>query len=241
MLNGRIMSDRASLETVGRPPKLGDLVYGRLKSSIVGRQLEPARLYSEKDLAEIFQVSRAPVRDAIIRLHSEGLVEVLPNKGMRVVELERADILECFQMREALETWVVRRLVELQSSKTAEVLQERLRRQADILSRGDLQDWIKENFEFHVTLTRCAGNERVSRVLVSIGEQIQRVGLALIPRSRPMRDAYNEHKEIVKAVCKGDAVAAEAAVLRHLRRNADLYQKLRAPEPVELDKGGNKS
>lgn len=228
------MSGANPFEMIGRPPKLGDLVYSEIKRSIIGYRLATDRLYSEKDLAELFQVSRAPVREAMIRLSSEGLVEILPNKGMRVVELDRTDIAECFQMREALETWIVRHLVEVPSAETVRTLRANLRRQEEILERGDLQGWVIQNFEFHMDLARCAGNERMSRALGSISEQVQRVGLALIPRARPMRDAYNEHCEIVEAICNGDAAAAEREVLRHLGRNADLYQKLRSSDPTSL-------
>ncbi len=228
------MSEQTPFDTIGRPPKLGDLVYGELKRSIIGYRLQTDRLYSEKDLAELFRVSRAPVREAMIRLSSEGLVEILPNKGMRVVELDQKDIAECFQMREALETWIVRRLVEVPSAETVRTLRANLRRQEEILERGDLQDWVIQNFEFHMDLARCTGNERLSRVLTSISEQVQRVGLALIPQARPMRDAYVEHCAIVEAICKGDALLAEREVLRHLGRNADLYQKLRSSDPTSL-------
>jgi len=221
------MIETLTVELIGRPPKLGDLVYDELKRSIVSFRLQPKRLYSEKDLSELFGVSRAPVREAIIRLHAEGLVEIFPNKGMRVVELASSDIVECFQMRQALESWIVRHLAQNPRIGAEETLRANLARQREIMERNDLQGWVVQNFEFHMDVARLAANKRMSRALASISEQIQRVGLALIPHSRPMRDAFHEHEEIVNAVCGGDAQSAERAMLKHLGNSAALYQQLR--------------
>lgn len=218
---------------INRPPRLADLVYDKLKESLLNFNLQADRLYSEKELAEFFGVSRAPVREAIIRLNNEHLVEILPNRGMRVVELDERDIAECFELRHALESWVVRHLAEGLSQENKHRLHKSLKRQAEVVQANDRQRWVVENTQFHMELARCVGNQRIVRILGSTSEQIQRIGLALIPRLRPMKDAFADHQAIVKAIIAGDSLTAEQSVHGHLSRTAELFRRLRQRQTTD--------
>lgn len=208
---------------VKRPPRLADLVYDEMKKAIVKAEFEQERFYSEQELALRFGVSRAPVRDATIRLSNEGLIAVRSNRGMRVIELGADAIAECYEMRELLECWVVGKLAANATSEQVLAIRKHLDQQKRIVNRGDSEAWVAANAEFHLLMAEAAGNSRIARTIASIGDQMQRVGRTLIPKERPMRQIFDQHAAIVQGILNRKAPEAEKAMRKHLSETSRAY------------------
>ncbi|MGE5509652.1 MAG: GntR family transcriptional regulator [Bacteroidota bacterium] len=206
-----------------RPPRLAELVYGEMKRAIINAEFERERFYSEQELAELFGVSRAPVRDATIRLSNEGLISVRSNRGMRVVELDPQAIAECYEMREVLECWIVRKLAKQATDDQRARIRHSLGEQRKIVARSDSEAWVAANAAFHVLLAELAGNSRITRSIASISDQMQRVGRTLIPKERPMREVFQQHAAVVDGILKGKPAEAERAMRHHLTETARAY------------------
>ena len=104
----RSKTEAALLEALDRPPSHSELVYARLKQLLRDGRVSGGSLLSESDLARQLGVSTTPVHEAVVRLESEGFLMGLPRRGIRVVHLTPRDIAEIFELREALESEVVR-------------------------------------------------------------------------------------------------------------------------------------
>ncbi|MGE3993164.1 GntR family transcriptional regulator [Pseudorhodoplanes sp.] len=197
-----------------------------MKKAILSAQLDARRLYSEQEMAALFGVSRAPVRDATIRLSNEGLIHVLSNRGMQVVELGPQAIAECYEMREILEGWVVQRLAKCATDEQRNAIRASIERQRRIVVRSDFEAWVAENAAFHLLLATMAGNARIAQTIGSIGEHMQRVGRTLIPKRRPMKEIFDEHAVIVDYILKRSAAKADLAMKKHLADTARAFVDL---------------
>jgi GntR family transcriptional regulator, rspAB operon transcriptional repressor len=208
---------------VKRPPRLADLVYDEMKKAIINAEFERERFYSEQELATLFGVSRAPVRDATIRLSNEGLILVRSNRGMRVVELSAPAIAECYEMREVLECWVVRKLAKQATDHQRALITDNLDDQRRIVAASDSETWVAANAAFHLLLAEAAGNSRIARSIEGIGDHMQRVGRTLIPKERPMRVIFDQHAAIVDAIMQRKPGEAERAMRYHLAETSRAY------------------
>ena len=217
------MATSSGSSRVKRPPRLADLVYDEMKKAILKAEFERERFYSEQELAELFGVSRAPVRDATIRLSNEGLIAVRSNRGMLVIELSAEAIAECYEMREVIECWIVRKLANRATADQLALIRKSLNEQRGIVSRGDLEAWVVANADFHILLAKAAGNSLMVRTITSISDQMQRVGRTLVAKTRPMPEVFDEHAAVAEAILQRKPAQAERAMKKHLSETCRAY------------------
>ena len=197
-------------------------IYERLRAEILSCQLRPGTQLQEKDLAEKYGVSKSPIRDALLRLQEQHLIEVLPRKGYRVTPVSMAEIGEMYEMRAILETSCVRRMIEHATDAELDALDAA----ADAPQAPGVADWIQHNRDFHLALARACGNGRLARATAEIIEQFDR--LITMNMNNVLREAGNlrefddEHKAIVAAIRRRDKRAAVALTREHVERSREL-------------------
>ncbi len=209
-------------ETLALSPDTGrsllrERAYHELKQLLIisPRPLEP--FLSERKLAKHLGMSNTPVRSAIERLEAEGFITISPNQGIVVRELTAQEIGDHYDLRAALEPYVLGRLAGKLSGENVERLHANLAAQQESVAAGDIPRLIELDSEFHLLFCEFLGNDEITRTLLQLRDKIHRIILR-IARQVPERIAhsYPEHLEIAQAVIAGDAGRAAEAVVAHL-------------------------
>jgi DNA-binding GntR family transcriptional regulator len=218
---------RASdLPSEGTP--LSERAYQRLRSAIQASELKPGQRLMEVEVAEWLQMSRTPVRDALRRLESEGMLAMEPRTGLVVASISRQAMLELYFMREVLEGTAGRLCARHASDFEIMELEELVKREAQL--EGNYEALAQHNQLFHDAIRRGAHNRYLEKSLAAVNDSMCLLGPSqmLLPRRAEM--AKTEHAELLKYIKKRDADAAEAAARRHVRSAQQQRLKQLFPE-----------
>lgn len=215
-------------------PKLpiGAQVYGLLKRMIIGLVFKPNEALSEKELAVRLGVSRTPVREALIRLADETLVDVFPQRGTVVSPIRVAEVMEAQFLREALEAAVARRAAEQPSPALIRDLSRLIDDQHHAANAGSPEDYMPLDEAFHRTISEGTGLPRSWRLIQSVKGQMDRVRFLSLPNKPHMLLLTEQHAEIFKAIETQDPDRAEAAMRHHLKEVLKTIHELAAEMPA---------
>jgi DNA-binding GntR family transcriptional regulator len=187
--------------------------YAKLKHAIVAGEIAPGALIDELDMAQQLGTSRTPVREALLRLQSEGLIEIARGKGIRVLALSSADMREAYQVITALETQAVYLLTARGPGKEALAALTRATDDLDrALAAGDDAAWGDADERFHRGLLEFSGNRRLAQVGCQFRDIAKRAHLVAV-RLQPA--AYKQasgrrHRALIRLIGRGDPQAAAA-------------------------------
>jgi len=212
---------------------LAQQAYIHIQQAIVDGTLQAGSVVSEASLARELGISRTPVGKAVRLLAAEGLLEQIPRFGTIVRGIDRRDMLELYELREALESYAAARAArhinadqlrklhtfcQVGSKLADELRQER----GQELSPDQLRRFLAADFAFHTLIVQASGNRRImqqvrqSRTIARIFEtRRQRHSLAIVEQT--LRD----HEAILDALCRGDAAAAHAAMSHHIETSRE--------------------
>lgn len=229
-----------TLQTLWQETRDSDSVRHRLhdvlRQAIIRMLLAPGQAISEKEIADLFAVSRQPVREAFIRLSESGLVEVRPQRGTYVVRISRQAVLEARFIRESLEVSITLEAVKrpLQPSVLME-LNELIVRQRSCIERQDHDRFFFLDEMFHRTLTYSTGQVMAWKVVEDAKAQLDRVRYLSVPDSTPIAKLADQHQAIVDAVAAADTKAALEAMSIHQREILNSLPELerRFPDMFE--------
>jgi DNA-binding GntR family transcriptional regulator len=197
---------------------LREQAYQQLKVLVLSGQLAKMPFLSERGLAKHLGMSNTPVRSAVERLELEGMLSIGPQRGIEVRELSPDEIVDHFEIRQSLETLVVRKLAGRLSREQADALHANVAAHEAGLQAGDIQEYITRDGDFHLLLAEFSGNADVERVLRQLRDRIFRVVLRVIEHvPRRMRESVDEHRRIVDLLLEGDAEGASKLMTQHLR------------------------
>lgn len=213
------MAKVSGLTAVERPHTLARSAYLRLRDAIREGVVHPGPLYSENELAETLGMSRTPVREAVIALTREGLLEVSAQRGFRVRSVGAAEQAEVFDLRALLESYVVRRLAKDTPDGAVDRITAVLDRQ-EALDQDDRSEFLAIDEEFHLLMAELAGLTRTHDTLARLRGAMWLVGREALTSPERDKAVIAEHRAIVSAIDAGDAEAAAAAVAAHLDRTA---------------------
>lgn len=217
------------LTAVERPRTLAHSAYLRLQEAIREGTVTQGELYSESELAETLGMSRTPVREALIALTREGLVEVSPQRGFRIRELSGAEQKEVFDLRSLLESYVARELAVTARPQDTDQLGAVLDRQERLTAPADRVAFLTADEEFHLLMPRLAGLERTDATLAQLRGAMWLIGFEALTRPERNRCVIAEHRAIVGAIAANDSEAAASAVAAHLTNTAAAAGQPAAP------------
>jgi DNA-binding GntR family transcriptional regulator len=217
------------VEETGKKSSLVNDAYAALKQVIRDGVLPPGYQGSEQEIANKLKMSRTPVHEAIIRLQSEGLVKVLPKRGVLVCAISPEDMREIFDVIIAFESLAAELLAGLPESERqakADALDALNASMGRALEKNDLVAWAKADDEFHRLLVESCGNGRIARIAETIMDQSHRARMLTL-KWRPIpTKSVEEHQQIVDAIRKGLKVQAHNRVRDHRARARDLLLPL---------------
>jgi DNA-binding GntR family transcriptional regulator len=208
-----------------------------LRIAIVDGRLAPGERFSVAQLAELFGVSRTPVREALLQLERQGVVRFERNRGVRVLETSAHDVQEVFALRLLLEVPATRRACERLRPDELDALQHELDEMRRCAGAGEEAPFMAHDVRFHETLLTAAGNQRLVATIRSLRDHVRfRVG-STVGRSRDLATILGEHDEIMRCLREADAAAAASAMREHLRNTGRLLlqQAEAGAAQLELD------
>ncbi len=214
-------------------------VAQEIRTAILRGDLPPGSRVKQEHLAAQLGVSREPVRQALLMLQREGLVQAQPNRGAQVAPVDRHLISDVYGLREAVETSIVATLARLPrfDVKPFRVL---IARGRSAVRERDLPALIQLDMSFHTKLYEAAGNQVIVDVMNGQWGHIRRVMAMVLDRAAYRQKIWDEHEAIVQAIQAGRVASASAAAGRHIRAARKmLLSVFDASEPakpaVEVD------
>ncbi|QDI82783.1 GntR family transcriptional regulator [Methylorubrum populi] len=217
-------------EGTERKSSLVDDAYEAMRTAIRDSTFAPGYQASEQEIANRLGMSRTPVHEAVIRLQAEGLVEVLPRKGILIVALSPDDLREIYDVVIAIEGRAAELIATLpQAERTANVkiLDGWTDEMAAAEKRNDLQAWGNADSAFHTALIQGANNSRMSRIIQTVNDQSHRLRMLTLNLRRGLDASVAEHRRIAQSIRFGNpADAADAARQHRIRARDELLPLL---------------
>lgn len=224
-----------SLPNLVRSESLAQQGYHAIRRAIRDGKIARGQFFSETTLAESLGVSRTPVREALLNLFRDGVVEIVPKRGYRLVELDDAAIREVRLLRVALEQLVVQQLCEritpAELRELRAILKGKGRSQADMYSIDEA---------FHIRLAEMAELFHIRRELLSVRGKMYLIASGTRVTTLRNDKVVSEHEELLDALERHDCAAARRVITEHVERSIDAFVSARSQlkEPQGLERLG---
>jgi DNA-binding GntR family transcriptional regulator len=218
----RLASDAPAGEPAetARAPMLRDRAYVEFKRRLFLGHLRPGQFISQRELTLFLGLPLAAVRDAVKRLEAQGLVRVIPQRGIAVAEVNLALVRESFELRRALETYAARRCAKSGDKASLRHLGERMAELLAASRRGAgadvLEAALETDWRLHEQIVAALDNEIYRTAYQDNFDRIRLIRLNREFTLGRLEVATAEHLAIIAALCAGDAEEAARAVERHL-------------------------
>ncbi|WP_344328477.1 GntR family transcriptional regulator [Streptomyces macrosporus] len=224
------MSDSRPRRPVAAHESLRDQVAEALRTALLTGDLRPGVVYSAPALAAEYGVSATPVREAMLDLAREGLVETVRNKGFRVTEATERDLDDFTEVRALIEVPTVGRIAREAGPERLEGLRPVAEETVAAARAGDLAAFLEADHRFHLGLLALAGNPRLVDTVADLRRRSRLHGLGGFGGTRVLVESAREHGELLDLMLAGDGPAAEACTRRHLARVRSLWAARRHRE-----------
>ncbi|MEV8372450.1 GntR family transcriptional regulator [Kribbella sp. NPDC056861] len=203
-----------------------DRAYQYLRGTVLSDPAVSGTFINEQAVATEVGVSRTPVREALLMLAAEDLVQLVPHRGAFVAPVPGREIAEMMQARGVIESWAAVTCLASPVGAPVEPMAAVVEQQRAIVEAGDAKEFIELDSQFHALLVEAAGNTVLGRLYDSLRARHVLLGVVALQRSTTRRqDVLAEHQAIVDGLASGDAAIAEAAILRHLDTTGSILMQ----------------
>ena len=203
------MIERKSIQT---------LVYEELKRNIMSMKLEPGQTMSTQEIATKLNVSRTPVREAFLRLQSEGLVEMIPQRETMVSQISLKRVEQEKFIRECLEMGVIRKFMDKSGCEVEENMAELIQLQKKCGEEKDFVGFLEADDQFHKVLFDVTGQEMAWETIASRNGHYNRLRILYVQRDTAMQESIEQHHKIATLLESGSREEAARALSSHVRR-----------------------
>nr|WP_037610086.1 GntR family transcriptional regulator [Streptacidiphilus rugosus] len=202
---------------------LREQVTHALRAALVAGELRPGIVYSAPVLAAEFGVSATPVREAMLDLAKEGLVEVVRNKGFRIVGLTDQDLDDFTEIRELIEIPATVRVAETATAQQLEPLRAHARAIVKAARKGDLIAYVEADRQFHLGLLALHGNRHLVDTVRELRSRSRLYGLQTLVAAGRLVESAEEHEQLLDVMISGDLDAVESLISAHLGHVRKLW------------------
>jgi DNA-binding GntR family transcriptional regulator len=215
-----VTSAGAGVRRGGRPrtATASAKIYSDLRVELVSLQRRPGEVISEAEIALSYGVSRTPVREAILKLSDEGLLEIFPQSGIFVSRIPVAALPEAIIVRKALEETTARLAAERATSSQILALRSILERQREAHAARDREAFHQADETFHATIAEVAGYPGIWTLIQQVKVHVDRYRRLTLPQEGRIARTIGEHEAILDAIEAHDPAAARVAMEFHLER-----------------------
>jgi DNA-binding GntR family transcriptional regulator len=207
----------------GRRPNFRERVVDVLRAALITGELRPGEVYSAPALAPRLGVSATPVREAMLELVKEGMVEIVPNKGFRVTVVTERQLDEYTHVRSLIEIPTTVRLAATAGRDELEALRPYAEEIVHAAAGGDLIAYIEADLHFHLGLLALAGNGHLVHVVRDLRRRSRLYGLTALAEAGRLRASAEEHIELLDALLARDPEAVREIMTRHLGHVRGLW------------------
>ncbi len=197
---------------------VGDYVYQAIKKNIANFNIKPGNRISEKEISELLNVSRTPVREAFIKLSKEGLLYVLPQRGTYISHIDLEEVEETRFIRESLERSVIKLASENFPSELLTKLEENLKKQKECIKEEAYAKCLEFDEEFHKTIFIGCNKAGVWSIIEQINTQYKRIRLLSFMVDVNWNKVIEQHEGIIMAIKEKNAVKADNIITVHLKK-----------------------
>jgi DNA-binding GntR family transcriptional regulator len=195
---------------------LRDQALAVIRQALVAGEIRPGSIYSASGMATRLGTSNGPVREAMLTLVNQGVMEVVPNRGFRVTPVTDKDLDEVYQLRLMLEVPAVRQLAQRDNTDHAETLRGHARRCTQAAEDRDMTVFLEADRDFHLSLLGLLENGRLVQLVEMLRDQTRLYGLRTLAEEGKLVTMSLEHFGLLEAVLSGDPDKAAAEMARHL-------------------------
>lgn len=209
-----------------------DRVYYRLREELITQEIPPGAALKEIPLSERFGVSKTPIREALARLESDGLVEIAPYRGARAKWYSSRDLEQLYEARLVIQAECLQRIADDPASPVCAELMLNVRRSRELLDDLRYDELLDEIDRFDEILFGAIDNDVLSEVIERIATHFRRIGRHTMTEAR-FKTSVSDHEEIVKAARDGNQRRARDRMIQHTEHTkADLLTLLEGPPTV---------
>ncbi len=206
--------------SVARAPAVRSLLkekaYTEIKERIQDATFAAGTFLSERQLATLLGMSKTPIKAALERLEQEGFVAVSPQQGIVVRELTLKEVVDQFELRKALESYVVNSIAGKLDASQLSGFDRNLRRQNTAANKGAVSKLVELDAEFHLLLCEAFGNDAIVDCLMQHRSKMHRVIFQVAQAPGRLPDSVEEHERIFAAIRNGEAAEAVRLLTQHL-------------------------
>ncbi len=199
-----------------KPQSLQQSAYREIKRRIVTAQYRPGEQVNTSQICSQLQLGRTPVHLAIHRLESEGLIEILPRRGVIVRPIDRGETMALIEARYMVEPEVAALAAERGTDREFAAMRAILDRIPDLAAAGDSEQFMETDLEFHRAMAVAARNRSLMDFLSAMHEHCARLYFISVSNKTHDNRIINEHEEIFAALVRRDSDAARTAMRRHI-------------------------
>jgi len=204
------------LTKIDKPASLSTIAYDALRESILSFHLKQDVIYNEMAVAQELGLSRTPVREALLKLSSHGLVTFLPRKGFIISSYTLEDVKEIFELRQMVETAVAKKIAATVAPENLEQLNVYISIQYKAAANKDYHRFMYSDRDFHNYFFQLADNKRLLAIANNFQDLCHLMGASALKSGDRYDCVIQEHEAIVKALEGGNASQVEGAVSEHL-------------------------
>jgi GntR family transcriptional regulator, rspAB operon transcriptional repressor len=220
------MLDRSSASTKVKPVSrslLKDKAYHDLKHRIQNGSMAAGDFLSERQLSGLLKMSKTPIKAALERLAMEGFIAVSPQQGIVVRELSLQEVVDQFELRQALECYVVQSIAGKITVGQQKVIEANLKAQTAAAKANDVGKLVELDADFHLQLCHALGNTAILTCMTEHRSKMHRVIHQVMSQAtNRLADAVKEHRSIYDAIKSGKAKLSVELVIKHLEFGKQL-------------------
>lgn len=219
----------ATLIEAKAEPKLtmAERAYRAIKHRILENQFPAGTIMLEQELAALLGMSRTPVREAMVRLAREGMIDIRPRHGMRVLPVSTDDMREIYEILTALESEAAGQIARDGTTPSRlKALREAVTRMDAALEADDLDAWARADDRFHRLILESCQNNRLKAIIEQFWDQSHRVRMLTL-RLRPKPSGSNsDHRILVDAIERRDPETARRIHHEHRAKNGRMLVEI---------------
>lgn len=206
-------------------------VFEHLREAIVSLELAPGAVLARAELAQMFGVSQTPVRDALIKLNEEGLVDIFPQHATVVSRIDVASALQAHFLRKSVEAEIAGTLAAHPTELLVAQLRAQLEVQAALANGDDYAQFIAADREFHRLMYLAAGVPDLYDLIRRMSGHVDRLRRLHLPAAGKAKAVVRDHRRIVEAIAAGKPEQARERVREHLSGTLAQVEQIRAAHP----------
>lgn len=217
----------STASTENKPQSQTQRAVMLLREMVISNKLLPGSNHLEAELAEMLGMSRTPVREAAIILEGQGLVEVRPRRGIRILPISPKDMEEIYSILTELESLAAHDLaVKGLSEDELNELRSHIDEMEQALGHDDRQLWAQVDDRFHRRLIQLAGNRRLESIVSTYSDQVHRARLLTLYIRPAPHKSNADHRALVEAIAAGKADEAREIHRQHRIKAKELMIEL---------------